>query len=260
VHEFASAIRLGRIYSQQKEQTMNTQDTSKPEQYKQAAQETAGTAVSEVKHAAGAVASEAKHTLAEVASQTKEQAAELAGQAKQQAGEKIEEQKSQAAERLEGVASALRDTGRKLEEQDEALFAQYADSLADQVEKASTYLQTMSISDIAREVQSFAQRKPEMFLLTSLAAGFLVGRFLGSSSEKAASGDNAYYSGGNGGSYNTGGYASAPRTWPDEYNDTVSEQPWRGQYSDTAADRPWREEPYDTVSSQGSASDYSVSG
>jgi len=240
---------------------MNTQETSKPEQYKQAAQETASTAVSEVKHAAGAVASEAKHTLGEVASQTKEQAAELAGQVKQQAGEKIEEQKSHAAERLEGVASALRDTGRKLEEQDEALFAQYADSLADQVEKASTYLQTMSISDIAREVQGFAQRKPEMFLLTSLAAGFLVGRFLSSSSEKAAAPrEGAYYSGGNGGSYNPGGYTSAPRTWPDEYNDTIAEGAWRDPYGDTAADRPMRDEPYDTISEQSSTSSYSVSG
>jgi hypothetical protein len=209
-----------------------------------------------------------------VASQTKEQAAELAGQAKQQASEKIEEQKTHAAERLDDVASALRDTGRKLEEQDEVLFAQYADSLADQVEKVSTYLQEMSISDIAREVQGFAQRKPEMFLLTSLAAGFLVGRFLSSSSEKAtAPSDGGNYTGGNGGYYNTASYTGAPRTWSGEYGNTGADQSWRNEYSGATADlakrgdageaaseRAWRDAYDDTASTPGSASGYSVSG
>jgi phage-related protein len=155
------------------------------------------------------VAKEAKQSLGEVAAQTKEQAAELAEQVKQQAGEKIDAQKSQAAERLGGVASALRETGRTLHEQEDDTVAQYVDSLAGQVEKASTYLKEMNISDMAREIQNFAQRKPEMFLLTSLAAGFLLGRFLRSSPNTATS---PAYAGSNGGSYPSAYHAGSSET------------------------------------------------
>jgi hypothetical protein len=181
-------------------------ETSKTEQVKQAAQETASIAAREIKQTAGIVAKEAKQSLGEVAAQTKEQAAELTEQVKQQAGEKIDAQKSQAAERLGGVASALRETGRTLHEREDDTVAQYVDSLAGQVEKASTYLKEMNISDMAREIQNFAQRKPEMFLLTSLAAGFLLGRFLRSSSDNTTS---PTYAGSNGGSYGRDSYPNA---------------------------------------------------
>lgn len=186
-----------------------TQETSKTEQVKQAAQETASSAAREIKHTAGAAAKEAQQSLSEVASQAKEQVTEATEQMKQQAGEKIQKQKLQASDRLEGVASALRDTGRKLHEQDEDTFAQYVDSLADQVDKASTYLRDMNIKDMASEVRSFAQREPEMFLLGSLAAGFLVGRFLRSSQANAYPQTHAYNPG-------ESGYTSPYRQWSSE--------------------------------------------
>lgn len=106
---------------------------------------------------------------------------------KKQADSALQEQKQQAVDKLEGVAGALRTSGEELRKNDLAAFADYANSAADYVEDFSHYISNRNPFELWGEVQSFARRQPEVFVLGTLAAGFLLGRFLRSSASSAGS-------------------------------------------------------------------------
>src|SRR5687767_11294348 len=72
------------------------------------------------------IASEARQETARVASQARDQATQLASRATEQ-----------TAQRLNSLASALRQAGQQLENDDAAGFGRYAGMAADQVEKVS---------------------------------------------------------------------------------------------------------------------------
>lgn len=158
-------------------------------------------AVNEVKQGASSITDQAKQAAVETVDQAKQAVNDTLGQAKQQVASRFDEQKSQAAGRLSNVANALRQTGENLESQHEDTFGQYARAAADQLEQFSNTLQNKNMNELLNEVQSFARRQPELFIAGSLAAGFLLGRFLKSSGSRTAGYND--YSGrryGNGGS------------------------------------------------------------
>lgn len=103
-------------------------------------------------------------------------------EAKEQVRSTLAEQKTRAASQLEQVAGALRQTSRELSTNDQSNIAQYADVAAEQVERVSGYLKEREFGELWRDIQTVAQRQPELFVAGALAAGFLVGRFLKSSS------------------------------------------------------------------------------
>jgi hypothetical protein len=79
----------------------------------------------------------------------------------------------------------MRQTSSQLHAQEEAVFAQYIDDAAGQVEKFSQYLRDKNINDMFGDVKMMARRQPELFVAGALAAGFLLGRFLKSSNAQA---------------------------------------------------------------------------
>ena len=162
-------------------------------------------AANEMKQGASSIADQAKQAAVETVGQAKQAVNDTLGQAKQQVASRFDEQKSQAADRLSNVANALRQTGENLESQHEDTFGQYARAAADQLEQFSNTLQNKNMNELLNEVQGFARRQPELFIAGSLAAGFLLGRFLKSSGSRTASysnySDRRY---GNGGSYSSG--------------------------------------------------------
>lgn len=164
------------------EASATVKDTA--QEVKQTAVETIGAARDEVKKVAGTVTEQAKHALGELQTEVKDQAVAAAAQVKQQAEGKLDEQRQQAAERLSGVASALRETGQRLSGKSEDMVGQYAQSMADQVDRFSSYLRDRDTNELLGEIQDFARRQPELFVAGTLAAGFLLGRFLKSSSQR----------------------------------------------------------------------------
>jgi hypothetical protein len=84
---------------------------------------------------------QAQQKASEVADEVKQQASALTDQAKVEAKSSLESQKKMAAQELHGVAQALRQTGDNLRGQDQTMFAQYSNQVADRVERASTYLE-----------------------------------------------------------------------------------------------------------------------
>ena len=123
-------------------------------------------------------------------SKAKESGEQVAGQVLKQAKEKassaIGEQKSNLAAGLGSVADGIRQVGGNLRDGDDQnsiveLTAKYGDSLAQQVEKLSNYLDRKDVRDMARDVEVFARRNPAIFIGAAFALGFLAVRFLKSS-------------------------------------------------------------------------------
>jgi len=180
------------------------------------AKQTTNDMVDQAKQTVNSVADQAKQTTNDVVGQAKQAATETVSQAKQAVSESLDqakrqmqttldERKTQAAGRLGGIATALRQTGEQLNAQNETQFGQYAQSAAEQLDNWSQMLQTKNLNELMNEVHDFAHRQPELFIAGSLAAGLLLGRFLKSSSSRAAN-YNDYNRSGYGNNYARSNY------------------------------------------------------
>jgi hypothetical protein len=138
-----------------------------------------------------------KDEVQRLASEAKTDASRMAAQAKDQAVQLADRTKDQTAQRLGSLATALRQAGRQLETEDAAGFGRYAGLAADQVEKASGYLEGKDLGELVRDTQTFARRHPDLFLGGAFLAGVLIARFIKSSSPETGlaptgSGDTRY--------------------------------------------------------------------
>jgi hypothetical protein len=99
------------------------------------------------------------------------------------------QQKDQAVQKLGSFAGAIREAGRKLQDEDQESFGRYADQAATQMEKVSNYLREKDVSTFIRDTETFARRRPDLFLGGTFLAGLLLARFLKSSSPEGGNWD-----------------------------------------------------------------------
>jgi gas vesicle protein len=130
------------------------------------------------------MAGQAKEQVKDLAHQAKDQTVELAHQATDQVSQLVDQQKQQAAERLGGLAGALHEAAKQLEQKDTGGFGRYAHRAADQVDRASRYLKEKDLQSFVRDTETFARRHPDLFLGGTLIAGVLLARFLKSSADR----------------------------------------------------------------------------
>jgi len=116
-----------------------------------------------------------------VLAQTKETAGQAIDRAKGQMKSQAASQKDRTADSLSGAARALESTGQQFRNEDLALVADYADSFAQQVRKASDYLGQRNVDDITRDVEDFARKNPSLFIGGAFVLGVALARFLKSS-------------------------------------------------------------------------------
>ncbi len=128
------------------------------------------------------VKEEAHQRTGQVARQTRQKADQLTDQGRQQVKAQMATRKDQAAEKLGPIHMALHETAHQLNEQGQDSIGQYVDKAALQVERFSEYLRESDVDQLMGEAQSFARRKPAIFLGSALALGFFGSRFLKSSS------------------------------------------------------------------------------
>jgi hypothetical protein len=143
--------------------------------------------------------------------QAREVVSQVATQAKQAVSTRVAEQTDRGAGDLGDVAKALRKTSRQL---DGNIASPLVDKAADQIERASEFLQTANPGQMAQAVQSFARREPLLFLGGAFAAGIVVARFLKSTShrEDDTSSEDHDHDGGDGEEHSTAPQAVAQRT------------------------------------------------
>lgn len=121
---------------------------------------------------------------AQVTSDLREEAARLADDARAEVRGVVRRRKERVADRLDGVASALRDAGERLDLEIGEGLGEVADRAAQQVEEASRYLSESEMQDMARDLGRFARRRPAIFVAGALVSGFLLARFLKSSGDR----------------------------------------------------------------------------
>jgi hypothetical protein len=130
------------------------------------------------------VTEQAKQQSQQLAQQARQQASDLANRGTEQAKGQLANQKHEASQRMVPVQTALRESAQQLRKQGQGSVGNYADQVADQVERFSTYLRETEVDEILDEVRDFARRRPALFLGGAAAVGFFATRFLKSTSEE----------------------------------------------------------------------------
>jgi hypothetical protein len=112
-------------------------------------------------------------------------------QARDRAASSLRESRVQAADQIGGMATAFRRTSEHLRAEDQRRAADFTESLAEQVERASTYLRDRDFAAIREDLEGLARRQPALVLGLGFALGLLGARFFKSSERHAAGGDYA---------------------------------------------------------------------
>jgi ElaB/YqjD/DUF883 family membrane-anchored ribosome-binding protein len=102
----------------------------------------------------------------------------------QQALSIVSSQKSRAVEELEHLSRAIRQTAKSLEGEGSVGISRYAEQAAEQIGKASEYFRDRELGDLLRDCEKLVQRKPALAVGGALAVGFILARFLKSSTNE----------------------------------------------------------------------------
>lgn len=132
-----------------------------------------------------------KRDAQETAQQMKQDAQEAVGKAKEQVKSMLSDQKHAAASQVEGFAQALRKAAEELNAQDQSPVAGYVQRAAEGLDRLGGALREGNMDNLAAQVQDYARRQPGVFLGGAVVAGFLLARFLKSSSPSAHIGAGA---------------------------------------------------------------------
>lgn len=99
------------------------------------------------------------------------------------------EQKQRTADELGDLADGLRETSERFKEQKHAMCAHYMDRIADQVQRASSYIKEEDMADVLERVEDWIRREPLLFFGGAFGVGFLLARFLKDSDWLKQTGD-----------------------------------------------------------------------
>jgi ElaB/YqjD/DUF883 family membrane-anchored ribosome-binding protein len=123
----------------------------------------------------------ARAQIREVKDQVVDQAKTSFRQARDSASSSFNDSRHQAADKIGGIASAVRSTSQHLRSENQAGAANLTDSLADQVERLSSYLRDRDLRAFRDDVENFARRQPAVAIGVALGLGMLGARFFKSS-------------------------------------------------------------------------------
>jgi hypothetical protein len=129
--------------------------------------------------------------LRDVKNQVVDQTKSSLREARDRAASSLTESRFQAADQIGGMATAFRRTSEHLRQEDQRRAADFADSLADQVERASSYLRDRDFGAIRQDLEGLARRQPGLMLGVGFAIGLLGARFLKSSERRSEGGYDA---------------------------------------------------------------------
>ena len=149
----------------------------------------------------------ARAQIREVKDQVVDQAKTSFRQARDSATSSLNDSRHRAADRIGGIASAVRSTSEHLRSENQAGVANLTDSLAEQVERLSSYLRDRDLRAFRDDVDNFARRQPAVAVGIALALGMLGARFLKSSQRSSESGGGRFargYGSGQGEAYGIG--------------------------------------------------------
>ena len=118
----------------------------------------------------------------ETVDEIKQQAGSVASEAKEKGKSAIERQKDSAAGDLDAAADALRSGADRLQ-QDHPQAGRFVEYAAERLEKFGQQMRTKDLDTMLDDAMQMARRSPAAFFAGSVAAGFLLSRFVKSSAE-----------------------------------------------------------------------------
>ena len=146
-----------------------------------------------------------------------EKTAELKEQGKRKLGETLEQRTNEAGVQAQDLARALRRSGEQLSNEGEGQqVAGLAQDAAGQIERLGGYLERTSGSELVRDMENFARRRPWIVAGIGLVAGLAASRFLKASSERRYEGSLPGAGSSSGYGYGRSGYGGANDRYADE--------------------------------------------
>lgn len=130
----------------------------------------------------GLVTEQVKQQAQQAVQQTQQAAGQAVQQATQQAQSMLDTQKDRGAETLGQTAQAFRETGKDLRQNNAAPVAPIVETVADQIDRISSYLRGHSSTEIIGDIEDYARSNSALFLGGAFALGVIAARFLKSSS------------------------------------------------------------------------------
>lgn len=141
-------------------------------------QKQAGDVKEKVQDKARDVADVAQDKAGQVAHEAEAQARRLGHTVEDEARSMAASRKRQASSELRNVAQAFHTSGNQLREQGQDTVASYTDQVAQQLNRASLYLEHRDVEEMMVDAEDFARQQPELFLAGAFGLGVLVARFL----------------------------------------------------------------------------------
>lgn len=126
----------------------------------------------------------------QTAEQIRRQADEMSRQARERGASMLREQKGNAAEQVDCVARALHQTADNLRDE-QPQTARYVERAAEGLERFSRTLRERDVDALYSDARNFARRQPALVIGGTIAAGFLLSRFLKSSAPESDYADRA---------------------------------------------------------------------
>ena len=166
--------------------------------------------------------------------QAKSEAGRLTQAARGRTLSYIEERKSLLADNVGGMADAARNAAQQFDEHGNAMMADYIHRAADGLERFSDAVRNRDVSSLMGEAEDFARRQPAVFIGGGVAVGFLLARFLKSSSERREAERHGYE-----GDYDFASGASSERSVPRRgYQEGMASSPERTWSQSGASEVP----------------------
>ncbi len=166
--------------------------------------------------AAEDVTQEAKERALEVRDEALRQAKRVGEDVRRQLSGSFDESKNEISRQIDGVARGIRRSSSSFRGDNQALFADYGDRLAEGIETMSDYLRDRDAETLWSDVQGAARNKPGLFYGGLLAVGILGAQLLKSAARTRAA--SAYQGasdpryGATGSAAGSEGRVTAPRT------------------------------------------------
>jgi ElaB/YqjD/DUF883 family membrane-anchored ribosome-binding protein len=180
-------------------------------------------------------------------------AGDIAQQATSVAEQRASSTMSQVGDSLQQVARVVRDAGDNLRSE-QPQVASFADTAAQQVERAGQYLRERDAREVLDGFQDFARRQPAIVVGAGLALGLLVGRALKSANGSAGGTSVADQFGGQ---WNGGSRYAAPASYAGEAYDASRSYEASGGYNTLGDDTEAAASSTEELSREG---DYTPSG
>lgn len=90
----------------------------------------------------------------------------------------LNEKKGRVAEQMRGYGSVAHRAAEQFREEQDVHLAEYADSLASCLDKASSYVEERDLSSLKHDAEDLARQRPELWFGGMFVAGLALARFL----------------------------------------------------------------------------------